>query len=362
MTTTTTLTTTPAGTGVVAVAPETGALRLLSPVASPAQMIDAQNAVRAFVADVLREGQDYGKIPGTNKPTLLKPGAEKLASGFGLTVSSSVVDSEVDHEREVRWVKRQKQWEGAPGHRRQVGEKVTEGVSLGLYRYVVRVDLIDQHGVVRGSGLGACSTLESKYADRPRECENTVLKMAFKRAQIAATLTTLGMSEAFTQDVEDMSVVSERTEQPPEAFPMPFGPTKMTPIGEVETEDLRGACEWAESKGKFEEFQEAARAVLRARDTAAPPPAEDKSDHPDGVVRGSASDAPTMPFGPTKGTPLSEMDTDDLKGALKWAFANNKSKWEDFLSAGREELRRRKEESEPDLNDFPEGGDDDLPF
>jgi hypothetical protein len=31
------------------------------------------------------------------------------------------------------------------------------------------------------------------------------------------------------------------------------------------TPDLRGALEWAEGKGKFEEFQEAAKAQLAAR-------------------------------------------------------------------------------------------------
>src|SRR5690606_10620038 len=59
-------------------------------------------------------------------------------------------------------------------------------------------------GVVIGEGVGSCSTMESKYIDRPRDCENTALKMAKKRAYVDATLTTFGLSDQFTQDVEDM--------------------------------------------------------------------------------------------------------------------------------------------------------------
>src|SRR5688572_15251827 len=33
------------------------------------------------------EGEDYGVIPGTKKPTLLKPGAEKICNVYGLVPS-----------------------------------------------------------------------------------------------------------------------------------------------------------------------------------------------------------------------------------------------------------------------------------
>ena len=39
-----------------------------------------------FVNDIMVEGVDFGVIPGTgNKSTLLKPGAEKLSTFFGLS-------------------------------------------------------------------------------------------------------------------------------------------------------------------------------------------------------------------------------------------------------------------------------------
>ena len=43
------------------------------------------NTVIQFTKKVMKSGKDYGVIPGTDKPTLLKPGAEKLCSLFGLT-------------------------------------------------------------------------------------------------------------------------------------------------------------------------------------------------------------------------------------------------------------------------------------
>jgi hypothetical protein len=60
-------------------------------------------AMRAFVASQLKEGLDFGQIPGTNKKTLYKPAAEKLAMFFGY---------EVDFE----WTETIKDWSGAgPG-------------------------------------------------------------------------------------------------------------------------------------------------------------------------------------------------------------------------------------------------------
>jgi hypothetical protein len=268
------------GTAVVPSAPAklevVSTLRPLRPVALPAQLIEQQNEMRAFVTQVLEKDKDFGVIPGTDKPTMLKPGAEKVTLGFGLSVQSEIVEREIDHDRVTPWRKVKAVWSGPKGRRQRTGEEVTTGESLGLYRYVVRVTLVDEHGVVRGSGLGSCSSMESKYIDRPRDSENTVLKMAFKRAHVAAVLTTLGLSEAFTQDVEDLPHLAERAELPPEAFLMPFGESKGKPIGEVETKDLQGAAKWAEDKApKFADFVNAAHLVLKARaDAAAGPEAE----------------------------------------------------------------------------------------
>lgn len=53
-------------------------------------------ALQTFVAEVMVEGldHDYGQIPGTNKKTLLKPGAEKLCEIYGLVARYDVTRHE----------------------------------------------------------------------------------------------------------------------------------------------------------------------------------------------------------------------------------------------------------------------------
>ena len=41
---------------------------------------------------VMQDGQDYGVIPGTDKPTLYKPGAEKLCVTFRLAAGAPMVE------------------------------------------------------------------------------------------------------------------------------------------------------------------------------------------------------------------------------------------------------------------------------
>lgn len=196
---------------------------LLRPVAAPDEVLEAQNQVREMVSKALQKGRDFDTIPGTNKPTLLKPGAERINAAYGLAAEYHLVEREIDHDRPVHYVKRTWEW----GQRK--GEKIwteTPGQSEGLYRYVVECRLIHRaSGIVIGQGIGSCSTMESKYIDRPRDLENTVLKMASKRAYIAATLNTHGLSDQFTQDVEDN----------PQAFGGEAAPNKQhssTPIAE----------------------------------------------------------------------------------------------------------------------------------
>jgi hypothetical protein len=179
---------------------------LLRPIAAPKEIIEAQNEARAMVHEALVDGRDFGKIPGTDKATMLKPGAERVALGFGCYYGTAeILESQIDHDREVRYVKKKKVWNNAFKGDKSYTNVEEPGTSLGLYRYVVRVPIVERAtGQVVGSGAGSCSSMESKYIDRPRDCENTVLKMSYKRAMVAACLTTFGLSDEFTQDVEDI--------------------------------------------------------------------------------------------------------------------------------------------------------------
>lgn len=91
---------------------------------------------QAIVRTELKEGHDYGVIPGTNKPTLLKPGAEKLAKLLNCYDDYEIV------ERTEDWDK-------------------------PLFRYLVRCTLSDMATATKiSSGLGECNSYESKYRYR----------------------------------------------------------------------------------------------------------------------------------------------------------------------------------------------------
>ncbi len=182
------------------------------------------NLIQEVMKSVMKENTHYGVIPGCNKPTLYKAGAEVLATTFRLAVDPQVDDLSV----------------------------------LGEIRYRIKARLTNiNDGNFVGNGVGECSTNEEKYKWRKAVCEaefeeteetsrrekwvgaykerkeyqikqvrtnpadlaNTVLKMAKKRAQIDAILTATAASDIFTQDIEDLPEEIQRevasdTEQP----------------------------------------------------------------------------------------------------------------------------------------------------
>ena len=63
------------------------------PVMDFAQVAQRYNAVAEIANKMLRAEHDYGKVTGTDKNTLLKPGAEKLCTLFGLTPRMTIVQT-----------------------------------------------------------------------------------------------------------------------------------------------------------------------------------------------------------------------------------------------------------------------------
>lgn len=156
---------------------------------APALAVRKQvNQIQYLMQSVLQDGTHYGTVKGCgNKPTLLQPGAEKIAFMFHLVPSYDV-------------------------QREQLGG--------GHREYTIECSLKSlDTGEVMGYGVGECSTMESKYRYRwqgqgydRRKVENpdiadtwnTCLKMAKKRAFVDAVRSTTSASDIFTQDVEDM--------------------------------------------------------------------------------------------------------------------------------------------------------------
>jgi hypothetical protein len=168
---------------------ETTSLSIIESV-SMTQVSDTLKKINQFqqlIHSQLNQNQDFGIIPGTKKPTLLKPGAEKILMLMGITSEFPIVDSTRDFEK-------------------------------GFFQYQVCCRLT-KNGMLLTEGLGAANTKEKKYAFdyiNPFDVDNTVLKMAKKRALVDATLLVASLSDVFTQDLEDVDLTGEQlpTEHP----------------------------------------------------------------------------------------------------------------------------------------------------
>lgn len=224
---------------------------IVRPIVTPAAMIEAHTEVAQLIAKALTKDTDYGVIPGAGtKPTLLKPGAERLVKAFGCVARYHIVETERDHNFPVSYTKRKKVWANKFKGDRAFTWAEEHGMAEGLYRYVVRAEIVrlDASEVV-GDGLGSCSTMETKYVDRPRDCENTVLKMAQKRALVAAVLNAFGLSDRFTQDVEDLGGHEEPAAPEPEQ-PEPETPVARTDKQQAYFDKLNKSSVWTEDERK----------------------------------------------------------------------------------------------------------------
>jgi len=164
-------------------------------------------AFQSLVRKQLVPDHDFGTIPGTPKPSLWKPGAEKLCKLLGLADSYQVIDKVEDWKE-------------------------------GFFYYRVTCELRSiRDGTLISQGLGSCNSKESRYRYRwvfgsevpenldkkslatktirtkkgqkavmyrienedPYSLPNTLLKMAKKRAMIDAVLSAGRLSDIFSQ-------------------------------------------------------------------------------------------------------------------------------------------------------------------
>jgi hypothetical protein len=104
-----------------------------------------------------------------SKPVLFKPGAEKITGMLGMTVC----------------------YPSLPAYEQAALSQIT------VTTIVLRCELRDAHGHVVAEGIGA-RNVNQDYGD-----VNKTFKMVEKSALIDATLRLAGLSEMFTQDLED---------------------------------------------------------------------------------------------------------------------------------------------------------------
>jgi hypothetical protein len=207
----------------------------------PAMSIEAAveryNTITEFVSRVLRKDVDYGMIPGTDKLTLLKPGAEKLTTFFGLSTRFQLIERIEDWTGE--------EYNGEPFfyylYRCQLyrddlliaeaDASCNSRETKYRYREAQRVcPECNQAAIIKGreefgggwlcfrkkGGCGAKfligdQSIESQQVGRIPNPDiadqvNTIQKMAQKRALVGVCLLAVNASEFFTQDVEDMMI------------------------------------------------------------------------------------------------------------------------------------------------------------
>lgn len=211
-------------------------IQIYQPAMELAQVVDLFNRIARFTKEAMTPEIDFGHIPGIEKPTLLKPGSEKLCLWFSL-------EPEAEHRTKTDI------------HQNPKFGEVISVTARSVYR--------DKEGRVRGVYEANCNTAEDKYqhggkwipqwelpddfdtekaevktvpkkaggtfkkyrlkdSANPWNFYNTVMKMAQKRADVGALLMATATSGIFSQDVEDFNngefgTKSKATEKKPES-------------------------------------------------------------------------------------------------------------------------------------------------
>lgn len=217
--------------------------------------------MREFISEQMVEGVDYGRFGGVTKSTLLKPGAEKLTTLFGLRVifvpektvenwggegvtplfhyqrkcqlwKGNVLIAEASGSANSwegryrwRWVKEQDLTEPPPDAKVRDGKtgifkwQYEKRVTTGQYgkpeTYWKSLDGIIADKASLVIAVQPWDNKEAEYYewgekeyripnDDIYSLVNTILKMAEKRALVAATLIAVNASDYFTQDMEDI--------------------------------------------------------------------------------------------------------------------------------------------------------------
>lgn len=203
------------------------------------ESVNKINQFQQVIQSQLVEGHDYGAaFFGSSKPSLLKPGAEKILMLLGISSEYEIIEKVQNYED-------------------------------GFFSYTIKC-LLTKNGQVVTEGLGHCNSKEKKYESDKQDkfmLGNTCLKMAKKRAQVDAALTVGSLSNVFTQDLEDMVLFnhSERIETmnqgDAEGIKVTFGKYKGKTVQEIHDID-EGYVVWLADKAKDEAARKAAGMVL----------------------------------------------------------------------------------------------------
>lgn len=173
---------------------------------SAQEVVQHAMVVQDVMRAVMKPELHYGKIPGTDKPTLFQPGADVLCMTFRIAPEFSIEDlSTADVVRYRVTCRGVHQLSGVT-----LGSCVGEA-SSGEEKYKWRRAVNDKEfdatpPALRRIKYGKSWETKQVRTD-PADVANTVLKMAEKRAKIGMVLNVTACSDMFGQDLEDLDAV-----------------------------------------------------------------------------------------------------------------------------------------------------------
>ena len=197
---------------------------------TPAAVIKQVNMIQEIMRETMKVDEHYGIIPGTQKPSLYKAGAEKLSLTFRLRPEYQITKTELPGgHREYEAVctlyciptgQIVGQCAGSAStmegkYRYRGGEKLPTGKDVPKEYWNLKKagKLAEAQSLIGGPGFSAgkidgswqvCTLGEKQEHDNPADYYNTILKMAQKRAYVSTVLGATAASDIFTVDVEDM--------------------------------------------------------------------------------------------------------------------------------------------------------------
>lgn len=219
----------------------------------------------SFVDEMLNEGTDYGIIPGVDKPSLLKPGAEKLEKLFFLRHKKECILKDVKPDG-------------------------------SFIRYTYRTSIFNKAGQLVGTCEGTCNSHEKKYRSHTvfdnqateeekkngkleertsragnkykvyvvektdfYDLENTIMKMAQKRSYVGAILEATNSSSRFTADAEDQETGAkdeqDRKKPPQRVSPAMFERVKTQIVELDDVDKLKDYKKKINDSDKYEDEQ-----------------------------------------------------------------------------------------------------------
>lgn len=198
---------------------------------TPADVKHQIGLIQEIMRDAMKSGEHYGVIPGCgDKPSLLKPGAEKLNLTFRMAPDPEIIVKELSGSHRDYQVKVRMnsivtgRFLGAG-----VGSASTMETKWRYRKAEQKCPKCGKEAIIRGkkeygggwlcfTKKGGCGakfkdgdpeienqTMGRIEHDNPADYYNTCLKMAKKRALVDAVLTVTAASDIFTQDIEEMA-------------------------------------------------------------------------------------------------------------------------------------------------------------